>query len=191
MSTVSRLALVLAAALALTTHAVAVQKLGPYFPMPAELAVTGNARETLLRMTADWLKTGLQNLDKAQQQTSDALEAAKGANGKPEDISALETKLKSLDADIAATKEDIALATDEKDLSKERQRERKRLMILVVDQWINEIGRQATQQLKRALLLDGKEAEIAENRHIQLSEQADALERAKHDVSIENWVISR
>lgn len=191
MSSKSRFALALSAALLACPPAFAVPKLGPYFPMPTNTAVSGTPRDSLLKLEADWLETGLKNLEKAQKDTTEALDKAKAANAKPEEISALEEKLKTLDADIASAKEDIALATDEKDLSKEKQRERKRLLILIVDQWINEIGRQATQQLKVAVLGDGAEAEIAQNRHIQLSEQADALDRAKHDASVENWVISR
>jgi hypothetical protein len=191
MSSKSRFALALSAALTFAAPASAVPKLGPYFPMPPSTAVSGTPRDSLLKLEVDWLETGLKNLEKAQKETTEALDKAKAANAKPEEISALEEKLKTLDADIAATKEDLALATDEKDLSKERQRERKRQLVLIVDQWINEIGRQATQQLKAAVLGDGAEAEIAQNRHIQLSEQADALDRAKHDASIENWVISR
>lgn len=192
MSSTSRFALALAAALLVGQPAAfAVPKLGPYFPMPDNTTISGEPREALLKLEAEWLATGLKNLEKAQKETSEALDKAKAANAKPEDLSKLAEKLKTLDADIASAKEEIALATDEKDLSKERQRERKRQLILIVDQWINEIGRQATQQLKKAVLSDGIEAQLAENQHIQLSEQADALERAKHDASIENWVINR
>ena len=72
-----------------------------------------------------------------------------------------------------------------------KQAERKRLFMLNVNQWINEIGRQATEQLKIAILKDGMEAQVAENQHARLSEQADAIERAKNDTTVVNWAISR
>ncbi|HXY57411.1 MAG TPA: hypothetical protein VEH76_02410 [Methylocystis sp.] len=180
-----------AALLAGAAPAGAVPKLGPNFPLPGDLTVSGRARDALLKLEQEWLETGLKNLEKAQKEASEALDKAKAANAKPEEIAALEGKLKGLDAEIASTREDLALATDEKDLSKERQRERKRELILIVDQWIRALGAQATAQLKIAILSDGAAADEAERRHAQLSEQADALERAKHDSSIENWVISQ
>jgi hypothetical protein len=180
-----------AALLYAATPAGAVPKLGPNFPLPENLTVSGRPRDALLKMEADWLQTGLKNLEKAQKEAGEALDKAKAASDKPEHVAALEGKLKGLDAETASTKEDLALATDEKDLSKERQRERKRELILIVDQWIRALGAQATAQLKIAILSDGAAAEAAENRHAQISEQADALERAKHDPSIENWVVSQ
>jgi hypothetical protein len=191
MSSASRFALVLSAALLFCPPAFAVPKIGPNFPLPENTAVSGTPRDSLLKQAEDWLETGFKNLEKARKVTAEALDKAKAADAKPQDIAALDEKLKKLDADIASTKEDLELVSDDNDLSKERQRERKRVLILIVDQWINEIGRLATQQLKAAVLGDGLQAEIAQNRHIQLSEQADALERAKHDASIENWVIAR
>lgn len=167
-------------------------KLGPYFPLPGNFPLTsGNTpRDSLLKIQAKWLQNGLENLEKAQKETAAALEKRKGENAPATDISALEEKLKTLDDDIAATKEEIAIANEEVS-DKERQRERKRLLLLNVNQWINELGRQATQELKKAILSDGMEAQIAENRHIQLSELSDAIERAKHDVSIEEWTATR
>ncbi len=91
---------------------------------------------------------------------------------------------------MTATKEEIAIANE--DISpKEAQAERKRRFLLNVNQWINELGRQATQQLKIAILKDGAEAMAAENLHVQLAEQADAIERAKNDSSVVNWAINR
>ncbi|MFY9629107.1 MAG: hypothetical protein WAK03_13285, partial [Methylocystis sp.] len=89
-----------------------------------------------------------------------------------------------------ATKEEIAI--EDKDMApKEEQAERKRLFLLNVNQWIVELGRQATEQLKIAILKDGAEAEAAQNRHIQLSDMADALEKAKRDISVESWASTR
>ena len=63
--------------------------------------------------------------------------------------------------------------------------------MLNVNQWINELGRQATEQLKIAIMKDGMEAQVAENQHARLSEQADAIERSKNDTTVVNWAISR
>jgi len=165
-------------------------KLGPYFPLPEIIQVYGVPKEALLRMTTRWLKEGLGRLEKAQKETAESLEKAKaGGDAKPETVAPLEEKLKTLDANIASTKEQIQLAEDEKDLTKERQAERKRQMILIVDQWINELGRQATQALKTAIMSDGMQAEVAQNQHIQLNNMADDLEKAKHHESIENWAL--
>jgi hypothetical protein len=165
-------------------------KLGPYFPLPATFPLSGPPKQALLNIQATWLQNGLDNLGKAKKETEAALEKAKAPDAKPEDVAALEEKLKTLDADIAATKDEIELANDA-DAPIDRQAERKRRLMLNVNQWINEIGRQATQALKKAILSDGMEAQIAENQHVQLSELADAIEKAKHDVSVENWAATR
>jgi hypothetical protein len=165
-------------------------KLGPYFPLPKAFPLSGPGKTALLKIQANWLQNGLENLQKAQKETTAALEKAKADSAKPEEIAALEEKLKTLDADIAATTEEIAIANN--DVSpKEEQAERKRLFMLNVNQWINEIGRQATEQLKIAILKDGMEAQVAENRHAQLSELADAVERAKNDTTVVNWALTR
>ncbi len=166
-------------------------KLGPYFPMPASFPLTGNSpREALLKIQANWLQNGLDNLEKARKEAAAAVEKSKAENAIPDVAGPLEEKLKTLDADIAATKEEITLAKEEVS-DKDRQAERKRALLLNVNQWINELGRQATQELKNAILKDGMEAQIAENRHIQLSELADEIEKAKRDVSVEDWAASR
>jgi hypothetical protein len=191
MSSKNRLSvLALAAALLLGTVPAEAAKLGPYFPLPKSFPLSGPGKPALLKIQAEWLQNGLDNLQKAQKETTAALEKAKADNGKPEDVAKLEEKLKTLDADIKATEEEIAIENNDTG-TKEEQAERKRLFMLNVNQWINELGRQATEQLKIAILKDGMEAQVAENRHAQLSEQADAIERAKNDTTVVNWAISR
>lgn len=165
-------------------------KLGPYFPLPKSFPLSGPGKTALLKIQADWLQNGLENLQKAQKETTAALEKAKADNAKPEDVAKLEEKLKTLDADIKATEEEIAIENNDTG-TKEEQVERKRLFMLNVNQWINELGRQATEQLKIAIMKDGMEAQVAENQHARLSEQADAIERAKNDTTVVNWAISR
>jgi hypothetical protein len=166
-------------------------KLGPYFPLPNNFPLGGNSgRDDLLKIQAKWLENGLENLEKAKKETAAALEKAKAENAKPEQISALEQKQASLDSDIEATKKEIALEDDDM-APKEQQADRKRQFLLNVNQWIQEIGRQATQALKDSILKDGAEAEIAQNRHDQLENLADRLEHAKRDQSIENWGVTR
>ena len=183
-------ALALAAALFLGAIPAQAAKLGPYFPLPKSFPLSGPGKQALLKIQADWLQNGLENLRKAEKETTDALEKAKADNAKPEDVAKLEEKLKTLDADIKATEEEIAIENNDTG-PKEEQAERKRLFMLNVNQWINELGRLATEQLKIAIMKDGAEAMVAENRHAQLSEQADAIERAKNDTTVVNWAISR
>ena len=152
--------------------------------------LSGPGKTALLKIQADWLQNGLENLQKAQKETTAALEKAKADNAKPEDVAKLEEKLKTLDTDIKATEEEIAIENNDTG-TKEEQTERKRLFMLNVNQWINELGRQATEQLKIAIMKDGMEAQVAENQHERLSEQADAIERAKNDTTVVNWAISR
>ena len=182
--------LALAAALFLGAIPAQAAKLGPYFPLPKSFPLSGPGKTALLKIQADWLQNGLENLQKAQKETTAALEKAKADNAKPEDVAKLEEKLKTLDADIKATEEEIAIENNDTG-PKEEQAERKRLFMLNVNQWINELGRQATEQLKIAIMKDGMEAQVAENQHARLSEQADAIERAKNDTTVVNWAISR
>jgi hypothetical protein len=165
-------------------------KLGPYFPLPVNFPLGGSGKDALLKIQAKWLENGLENLEKAKKETTAALEKAKSDNAKPETVAPLEEKLKTLDADIEATKKEIALENDDMG-PKEEQAERKRLFLLNVNQWIVELGRQATEQLKIAILKDGMEAEMAQNRHYQISELADSLEKAKRDTSVESWATTR
>ncbi len=182
--------LALAAALFLGAIPAQAAKLGPYFPLPKSFPLSGPGKTALLKIQADWLQNGLENLQKAQNETTAALEKAKADNAKPEDVAKLEEKLKTLDTDIKATEEEIAIENNDTG-PKEEQAERKRLFMLNVNQWINELGRQATEQLKIAIMKDGMEAQVAENQHARLSEQADAIERAKNDTTVVNWAISR
>ena len=182
--------LALAAALLLGAIPAQAAKLGPYFPLPKSFPLSGPGKTALLKIQADWLQNGLENLQKAEKETTAALEKAKADNAKPEDVAKLEEKLKTLDADIKATEEEIAIENNDTG-PKEEQAERKRLFMLNVNQWINELGRQATEQLKIAIMKDGMEAQVAENQHARLSEQADAIERAKNDTTVVNWAISR
>ena len=182
--------LALAAALLLGAIPAQAAKLGPYFPLPKSFPLSGPGKTALLKIQADWLQNGLENLQKAQKETTAALEKAKADNAKPEDVAKLEEKLKTLDTDIKATEEEIAIENNDTG-PKEEQAERKRLFMLNVNQWINELGRQATEQLKIAIMKDGMEAQVAENQHARLSEQADAIERAKNDTTVVNWAISR
>ena len=99
---------------------------------------------------------------------------------------AIEEKIKIIDKAIADTKTELALATNA-DPQHEIQIERKNKLMLNLNQWINELNRLATEQMKIAILKDGNEAMAAQNRNYQLSEQADNLEKAKQDPSIENW----
>ena len=182
--------LALAAALFLGAIPAQAAKLGPYFPLPKSFPLSGPGKKALLKIQADWLQNGLENLQKAEKETTAALEKAKADNAKPEDVAKLEEKLKTLDTDIKATEEEIAIENNDTG-PKEEQAERKRLFMLNVNQWINELGRQATEQLKIAIMKDGMEAQVAENQHARLSEQADAIERAKNDTTVVNWAISR
>ena len=182
--------LALAAALLLGAIPTQAAKLGPYFPLPKSFPLSGPGKTALLKIQADWLQNGLENLQKAEKETTAALEKAKADNAKPEDVAKLEEKLKTLDTDIKATEEEIAIENNDTG-PKEEQAERKRLFMLNVNQWINELGRQATEQLKIAIMKDGMEAQVAENQHARLSEQADAIERAKNDTTVVNWAISR
>ena len=84
------------------------------------------------------------------------------------------------------TQEELALS-DNNDSSHEIQAERKRKLLLHLNQWINELNRLATEQMKIAIMKDGAEAMAAQNRNYQLSEQADNLEKAKRDPSFEDW----
>jgi len=182
--------LALAASLFLGAIPAQAAKLGPYFPLPKSFPLSGPGKTALLKIQADWLQNGLENLQKAEKETTAALEKAKADNAKPEDVAKLEEKLKTLDADIKATEEEIGIENNDTG-TKEEQAERKRLFMLNVNQWINELGRLATEQLKIAILKDGMEAQVAENQHARLSEQAEAIERAKNDTTVVNWAISR
>lgn len=159
-------------------------QLGKYFPLPNSLNISGVPRNSLLKIQSSWLQNGLDNLKKARAEAEAALEKAK--SGAADQVAAVEENVKKLDGMIAEAQEELALS-DNNDSSHEIQRERKRKLMLNLNQWINELNRLATEQMKIAILKDGAEAMVAQNRNYQLSEQADNLEKSKRDPSIENW----
>lgn len=154
-------------------------KLGPYFPIPNGFNLNGIPRDALLAIQSTWLKNGLDNLEKAKKEADAALEKAKGD-------AALEAKSKELDALIADTRAEIAVATDGT-ASQEIQKDRKDKLISNVNQWINELERMATQQMKIAIMSDGGVAMTAEKLNHMYSQSADDLQAAKRDASVENW----
>ena len=169
-------------ALVLTTARAA--PLGEYFPVPNGFNLNGIAKDALLNVEAKWLQDGLDNLAKAKKETEAALEKAKG--GAQDQAAALEDKLKKIDKLIEDTKEELALAKNT-DSDRTVQGPRKDKLLANLNQWINELNHLATEQMKIAIMKDGNEALAAQNRNYQLSEQADNLEKAKRDPSIENW----
>ena len=183
-------ALLLSGALLIAGPAGAAE-LGPYFPLPGNLSVSGKTpREGLLKLEENWLKNGLDNLAKAKKETEAALEKAKASNAKPEEIKALEDKLADIETRTAGAKEELTLAEDDGGGS-DQQRERKRVLLANVNQWVRELGRQANKALKTAVLSDGMEAMAAQQEHAMLEEMADKLERAERDVTVEQWALTR
>ncbi|HEY8161872.1 MAG: hypothetical protein ACR650_10625 [Methylocystis sp.] len=174
-------AVLIASGLAAPAHAA---KLGPYFPLPNGFNLTGIARDSLLNIQASWLKNGLDNLEKARKEAEAALEKAK--SGGQDQVAALEEKIKDLDKLIEDTKAEIAVATDASP-DHAVQKERRDKLLLNVNQWINELDRLATEQMKIAIMSDGAVAMTAEKLNHQYSTFADDLQRAKRDASLENW----
>jgi hypothetical protein len=162
----------------------AAAQLGQYFPIPNSLSISGVPRDSLLKLQSKWLQNGLDNLNKARAEAEAAVEKAK--SGAADQLAAAEENLKKIDGMIAETKEELALS-DNNDSSHEIQRERKRKLMLHLNQWINELNRLATEQMKIAIMSDGAEAMTAQHRNYQLSEQADNLEKSKTDPSIMDW----
>ena len=158
--------------------------LGEYFPIPNGFNLNGIAKDALLNTEASWLQDGLDNLAKAKKETEAALEKAKGSA--QDQAVALEEKLKKIDKLVEDTKEELALAKNT-DSDRAVQAPRKDKLLSNLNQWINELNHLATEQMKIAIMKDGNEALTAQNRNYQLSEQADSLEKAKRDPSIENW----
>ncbi len=159
-------------------------KLGPYFPIPHGFNLNGVARDALLSIQSTWLQNGLDNLSKARTETEAALDKAKG-NAADQAV-ALEAKITELDKQIEDTKAEIAVASNTT-ASHEVQRERKDGLLRNLNQWINELNRLATEQMKIAIMSDGAVAMTAEKLNHQYSQYADDLEQAKRDPSIENW----
>lgn len=158
---------------------------GEFFPAPVDFSLGGVARDALLSIETRWLQDGLDNLEKARKETGAGLEKATG--GAPDEVAALQARLKKIEILIAETKEELTLAKNSTDGDRAVQRPRKEKLLLNVNQWINELNHLATEQMKIAIMKDGNEALAAQNRNFQLSEQADNLEKAKRDPSIENW----
>jgi septal ring factor EnvC (AmiA/AmiB activator) len=159
-------------------------KLGPYFPIPNGFNLNGIAKDALLSIQASWLQNGLDNLEKAKKETGEALEKARA--GAQDQVAALEKKLEEIDKTIADTKAEIALANDTT-ASNELQHDRKDKLLANVNQWINELEKMATQQMKVAIMSDGAEAMTAQKLNYQYSQFADDLQKAKRDPSVENW----
>jgi hypothetical protein len=162
----------------------AAAQLGQYFPIPNSLSISGVPRDSLLKLQSKWLQNGLDNLKKARAEAEAAVEKAK--SGAADQLAAAEENLKKIDGMIEQTQEELALS-DNNDSSHEIQRERKRKLMLNLNQWINELNRLATEQMKIAIMSDGAEAMTAQHLNFQLSEQADNLEKAKTDPSIMDW----
>lgn len=152
-------------------------KLGPYFPIPNGFNLNGIARDALLNIQASWLRNGLDNLEKAKKEAEAAFEKDKSP--------ATETKIKDLDKQIEETKAEIAVASDT--TPGEAQKARKDKLLTNVNQWINELDRMATEQMKIAIMSDGGAAMTAEKMNQQYSQFADDLQHAKRDASVENW----
>jgi len=163
-------------------------QLGEYFPIPNSLTLSGVPRDSLLKIQSKWLQNGLDNLKKARAEAEAALEKAK--SGAADQVAAAEENIKKFDAMIAETEQELALSENNSP-SHEIQKDRKRKLLLNLNQWINELNRLATEQMKIAIMSDGAQAMAAQNRNYQLSEQADNLEKAKRDPSFENWAERR
>lgn len=152
-------------------------EVGPYFPLPNYFDVKG--KDELLGQQISWLKDGIAAVEKARGEIQ--AQAAK-ADSDP----ALQDKLKELDKlSATAVKERDILTSDE--VGREAEIDRKNVVIANINRWINALARKATEQLKIAILKDGLERDAAERRHLQLSGQAEDLERAKHQSSVEAW----
>lgn len=162
----------------------AAAQLSQYFPIPNSLSISGVPRDSLLKLQSKWLQNGLDNLKKARADSEAAVEKAK--SGAADQLAAAEENLKKLDEMITQTQAELALS-ENNDSSREIQSERKQKLMLHLNQWINELNRLATEQMKIAILSDGAEAMTAQHRNYQLSEQADNLEKAKTDPSILDW----
>lgn len=165
----SALAAALGGALAVAAPAQAA-KLGPNFPVPSYINISGTPRDALLSIQESWLKRGLDNLEKAKKEADAAHD---------------EAKARDLDKEIEATKAEIALAGD-KTLGP-TQKERKDKLLLNVNQWINEFEHLATEQMKIAIMSDGPAALSAQAQNHQYSQFADDLQHAKNDYSMEIW----
>lgn len=154
-------------------------EISPYFPLPNSFDTKGVVKDSVLEQQIAWLNDGLAALEKARQETQAQLE--KNASD-----AALQDKLKSLEGQTAAAAKERDVLTSDA-AGKEAELARKNIVVGNLNKWINALARKATEQLKIAILKDGVERDAAERRHIQLSGQADELEKLKHDPSFEAW----
>ncbi|TDX62108.1 hypothetical protein EDE12_11114 [Methylosinus sp. sav-2] len=142
-------------------------EISPFFPLPNSFDVKGPIKDGVLAQQISWLEDGIAAIEKAR------------AGAAPD-------KLAELDAQLAAAvKERDILKSDE--TGRDAELARKNLVVSNINRWINGLARKATEQLKIAILKDGAERDAAERRHIQLSQQADDLEKVKHEPAFEAW----
>lgn len=142
-------------------------EISPFFPLPNSFDVKGPIKDGVLAQQISWLEDGIAAIEKAR------------AGAAPD-------KLAELDAQLAAAvKERDILKSDE--TGRDAELARKNLVVTNINRWINGLARKATEQLKIAILKDGAERDAAERRHIQLSQQADDLEKVKHEPAFEAW----
>jgi hypothetical protein len=142
-------------------------EINSFFPLPNSFDVRGPIKDGVLAQQIAWLDDGIAAIEKAR------------AGAAPE-------KLAELDAQLAAAvKERDVLKSDA--AGRDAELARKNIVVTNLNRWINALARKATEQLKIAILKDGAERDAAERRHIQLSQQADDLEKLKHDPGFEAW----
>lgn len=154
-------------------------EISPYFPLPNSFDVKGSAKESMLDQQISWLKDGIAALDKAKQETQEQLQ-------KNSSDAALQEKLKGLETQYATAVKERDILTSE-EIGKEAELQRKAVVVTNINRWLNALARKATEQLKIAILKDGVERDVAERRHIQLTMQADELEKLKRDSTFEAW----
>lgn len=179
MSNFVRLGLAAAITAALFAAPARAVEISPFFPLPNSFDIKGSVKSSLLDQQISWLEEGIAALEKARAE-------AKARVEKNDADAAAREKLAGLDAQLgAAVKERDVLKSDAG--GRETELARKSIVVANLNRWINALGRKATEQLKIAILKDGVERDAAERRHIQLSQQADELEKLKRDPSFEAW----
>ncbi|CAN2535442.1 hypothetical+protein [Methylocapsa aurea] len=143
-------------------------EISPFFPLPNSFDVKGPIKDGVLAQQISWLDDGIAAIEKARAGTT-----------APDKIAELDAQL------AAAVKERDILKGDAG--GRDVELARKTLVVTNINRWINALARKATEQLKIAILKDGAERDAAERRHIQLSQQADDLEKVKHEPAFEAW----
>ncbi|MBY6241860.1 hypothetical protein [Methylosinus sp. Sm6] len=151
-------------------------EISPFFPLPNYFEKT---KTDLLEQQTSWLADGVKAIDKARAETQEKLDKTPGD-------AALTARLAELDKQKAAAVRELDILKSDA-AGKEADALRKDIVVANINRWINALSRQATEQLKIAILSDGLQRDVAERRHIQLNGQADELERAKHTSSFEGW----